>query len=74
MCSPALKEKGPGRIWRGEFIAGTENARLPRACRNSHYNRHWAQASFLGRLAFCDCVLLSRYSTRSAKRVLWGNS
>ena len=23
-------KKSPGRIWRGEFIAGTENARLPR--------------------------------------------
>jgi hypothetical protein len=23
-------KKSPGKIWRGEFIAGTENARLPR--------------------------------------------
>jgi hypothetical protein len=26
-----IKEKTPAGVWRGEFIAGTENARLPRA-------------------------------------------
>ena len=29
-CRESSPKKSPGRIWRGEFIAGTENARLPR--------------------------------------------
>ena len=58
------QRKSPGRIWRGEFIAGTENARLP--CVPQPLL--WVGADFkpvsCGDASFCDCLLLSGYSTR----------
>src|ERR1044071_6295418 len=68
------QEKTPAGSGWGFFIAETENARLPRACCNTHCNQNGVQASFLRRIAFRDCVLLSCYSTRSLNPLEYVNT
>jgi hypothetical protein len=47
------QRKSPGRIWRGEFIAGTENARLPRVPQPLL----WVGADF--KPVFCGAVIFA---------------
>jgi|RhiMethySRZTD1v2_1073278.scaffolds.fasta_scaffold996436_2 hypothetical protein len=70
MRRPRRARKSPGRISRGEFIAGTEKRETTPRAEIFTLGRTDFKPVFFEPGHFCDCMLLSRYSTRSANPVL----